>query len=141
MSKGVTLIEVLIVLAIMGIVFSLGVPLTINHYQSYLLISERDSILGFLRRARTLSLANRNSLPHGIYIESSQYSIFEGQNFLNRNSSLDEVFPKSRSISVAGSSEITFAPLSATTAPVTLTLSNYNQNITIEINGEGSISW
>ena len=141
MNKGVTLIEVVIVLAIMGIVFSLGVPLTINHYQSYLLISERDNILGFLRRARTLALANRNSLSHGVYIESSQYSIFEGQNFLNRNSSLDEVFPKSQSVSIAGSSEIIFAPLSATTAPVTLTLSNNNQNISIQINAEGGILW
>ena len=141
MANGITLIEVLIVLAIMSIVFSLGVPLTINHYESYLLISERDNLLGFLRRARTLALSNRNSLPHGVYIEGNEYAIFEGQSFSSRNSSLDEVFPKSQSINVTGSGEIIFSSLSATTAPVTLTLSNNNQNLNIQINAEGGISW
>ena len=141
MKGGFTLIELLLILGIVSIIMIMGTPITINHYQSYRLISERDNLLGFLRRARTLSLANRNSLAHGLYIENNRYTIFEGPNFTSRQSAWDEVFDKSGAVEISGSTEIIFSSLGATTTSSALTLSIGSQTFTININEAGGIAW
>lgn len=142
MNNGFSLSELLIVIAILVVIAVFGVPATITHYQNYLLIAERDSLLSYLRRARTFSLANRNSEPHGIFIESNQYVLFEGKSFTERQAAYDEVFPKAKSIQIAGTSEIVFASLAATSTGGTITLSVApNNSFNIQINEAGGIIW
>ena len=141
MKHGFTLIELLIVFSILIIIFALGMPLTINYYQSYQLISERDNMVGLLRRVRTFSLANRNSLPHGLHLGSDAYTLFTGESFMNRDPAFDEIFPKSGAATVGGPAEIVFSPLSATTTGGTLMLNVGPQSASVLINATGGISW
>ncbi len=141
MRQGFTLIELLIVLALLAIILAFSAPVALSHYQAYVFISERDEFLSLLRRARTLSLANRNSQPHGLYIDAASYIIFEGSDYLNRNPAYDEIFPRAQGIDISGPTEIVFAPLSAASAGGNITLSYGDQSVNFKINTAGGITW
>lgn len=141
--RAFTLIELLLVLGLLVLILSLTAPVAINHYQSYQIIAERDNILGLLRRARSLSIANRNAAAHGVYFDmsQSQYVIFEGSSYALRAPNWDEVFSWPASLTITGQSEVVFAPLAATTTGVNIALSNSAANFNIQINDQGGILW
>src|SRR3989344_3331593 len=79
MSRGFTLVEILIVVAILVVIFSFGLFISFDFYKSYSFHSEKSTIVSILQKARNQSLNNINESRHGVHFSASplQYIIFE----------------------------------------------------------------
>ncbi|MDP3956596.1 MAG: prepilin-type N-terminal cleavage/methylation domain-containing protein [bacterium] len=140
-SRGFSIVEVLLASVIMVILLALGTPVTVDFYQSQLVTSERDNLVSILKRARTLSLANKNKSAHGVYIDNNQYLLFEGSSYASRNTAYDESFAHTSALIFSGVSEIVFAPLSADSASTSLIGNIGQKTLIISTNTEGGIVW
>ncbi|MDO8537150.1 MAG: prepilin-type N-terminal cleavage/methylation domain-containing protein [bacterium] len=141
---GFTLIEVMVVVAILVVVFGYTIGAGSNFYTNQALISERDSLVSLLRGARSKSLVNINQLSHGVLINTStnQYIVFDGASYAARNQAYDIVFPKSSAVAIAGPSEIVFSALEgASNTSDTIVISSGVGVANIVINSEGRVSW
>ena len=142
MTKGITLIEILVAMAIIVIILGLGYFVGFDFYRNYALHSEKDILLSVLRKARSQALNNVNSITHGVYIGSDSYTIFYGNSFASRDSQYDENIRKAPGIALSGLNETVFAPLTATsTASGAIIINNGRKSFFIDINYEGRISW
>ncbi len=141
-KTGFTFIEVAIVIGILGIIFAIGLPVTLDFYFNYQLNSERDSFVILLRRARSMSLTNQDQNDHGVFISSGDYLIFTGQNFSSRDQSKDQSFPRAIAVTVASSSpEIAFKSLSARSSSTTINFIYNLKKLPVYVNQEGNIDW
>ena len=138
---GLTLVEIIISLAILMIIFSLGAPLSVNFYQSQALLSERDIVVGLLRRARALSLSNSNTLAHGVYISSTEYTLFGGDSYALRVSAYDETFQRGYGVVATGTVEIVFKKKSGDSASSTVVLMAGGKIKSISVGKFGEINW
>src|SRR3989344_8804448 len=76
--RGFTLIEVLVVLAIIGVIMSFGLIMSLDSYRGYLLRSERDVLVSTLERARSRALNNYYQSAWGVCYTTPNYIIFKG---------------------------------------------------------------
>lgn len=141
MKQGFTLFEIIFAMALFAILIALALPVGLDSYRHYLLTSEARNFLNILRRAQALSFGNRNSSAHGIFVQSSNYVVFEGSSYTSRNPSLDEFYARSADITVTGSVEISFAAISGNAASSTFIFTNGIGSRSISINNEGTINW
>ena len=68
--SGFTLIEILVVSAIITVLASLGLLMSFDVYRGFSFHSEVSTVASLLMRARSRSLANINQIPHGLHFES-----------------------------------------------------------------------
>jgi prepilin-type N-terminal cleavage/methylation domain-containing protein len=153
-DKGLTLIEILIVIAILTLVLSLSLIFSMDDYRGYSFRDERNKIIGILEKARSQAINNicldatcDNGTAHGVHIVNNTLTLFEGDSWASRHSSIDESFEVSKTISISGISEVIFSQLSGdgTTTPKTISdivLTDISGRTSIiNINTEGNISW
>lgn len=134
-----TLIEVLVVIAIMTIIFALVGPIAYNFYFDYEFDSEYGLLNSVLRYARNLSMVNHNESDHGLYITASDFVVFQGASYAARDTSQDKTFPRNTAIAVAGSTELLFSALSGRTASTTYTVSFSGKSRDVYVNLEGLV--
>ena len=137
--KGFTVVEMLIVIGILAVIFSIGGPIAWNFYLDYQFDSEFNLLTALLRNARNLSMVNHNESSHGLYIDSSSFVVFQGQNYASRVVSLDKSFPRNAAISITGPNELVFAALSGQTSSSTYNFTGGRQTKEIFVNPEGLI--
>jgi len=140
-DAGFTLIEILIVTAILVILFGMGLFMSFDFYRSFLIHSERDLLVGVLEKARNRAMNNIGESPHGVHITSSSYILFQGTAYASANPD-NEPITSNPAITKAGLTDIVFSQLSGdpdTTGSITLQ-SSARTDI-ININDEGAIGW
>ncbi len=140
-NSGFTLIEILIVTAILTLIMGMGLFLSFDFYRGYLLGTERDLVVGVLEKARSRALANMFETSHGVYIDSDKFILFRGNNY-TAGASTNEDIPGNSIIQKSGLSEIVFVGL--TGLPVVagdITLEDGAKSKVISINNEGRIEW
>ena len=83
LSFGFTIIELLAVMGIMAIVFSLGLFFSMDSFRGYTFKNERNLAVAVLQKARSQAIANIDQQPHGVHIDTAgnQYIIFEGPTY------------------------------------------------------------
>ena len=142
-QAGFTVLEVVISVAILTTMAGTGAFFMTKFLGQSNLRSEHSLVLSLLREARTFSLANRNSKPHGVKILGSTYVIFEGWSYAGRDATYDTSYGRDANISIAGPDEILFYNLSGRSANSTLafTHASTTTTYTINVNTEGSIDW
>ena len=142
-KKGFSLIELLIVVAIIVVISGLGLFVSLDFYKTYALSSERDIVIGILMKARNKAANNFNQSAHGVFVDPDGYTIFQGSSYASRNTSYDEFVKRNNSITASGLSEIVFEQLTGglTTSEGDVTLSNNVKSINISLNNEGRINW
>ncbi|MEK7555522.1 MAG: prepilin-type N-terminal cleavage/methylation domain-containing protein [Patescibacteria group bacterium] len=139
--KGFTLFEIIITIGILGTISAVSFPVINNLYSDFQLTSERDNLIGVLRKAQSLAFTNQGQSSYGVELLENQYVVFKGNSYTERDSVFDEKFAKPSGITISGLSEIIFTPLSGTpNATGTFNLSNGRQNLSIQINEEGVIN-
>ena len=141
MDKGFTLVEVLVVIAIMVILMGITAPFLVSAYNDYQFRSERDLAVSLIRRARAYSMAGTNGKDHGLKIASSSYVIFEGTSYAARDTAKDIIDSRNTNITITGASEIVFSYLTGRSSTAILVLSDGISTASASVNTEGLISW
>lgn len=141
-NKGFTLIEVVIVMAILAIIGGLGLFVGTDFYRSYILRTERDTLVSILQRQRSRALNNINDSHHGVFLEDDRYTVFQGDSYASRDHDYDEVVNLPRSVTLDGITQVVFEPLSGeSSAEGDITISRDPQVFTISLNNEGRINY
>lgn len=143
-NKGFTLIEIIVVVAIMALLFSIGIIMTMDAYRGFGYRSERDVIVSVLERARSRAMANIDQSAWGVCYRNSNYVIFKGTTCTETNSDL---VPVKVAVEIASDFEhkfpnpVVFTQLTGTTTPTSTKVVQDTASSTISINYEGTINW
>ena len=141
-NLGFTIIEVVVVIAVLMLLAGLGLWTSLDFYRTYALNSEQSMAVSLLSMARARAMNNVNQSPHGLFITSTEYVLFQGSSYALRNVWYDEKTPIAYVVSLSGIQEVVFAPLTGeviTTGDIVL--SERRKSVTITINNEGRIAW
>ncbi|MEN9582419.1 MAG: hypothetical protein RL641_373 [Candidatus Parcubacteria bacterium] len=141
-KKAFTLLEVLIVMAIVGIMAAATLPYTAKSYKHYIKTVETKNLISVLRRAQSMAMANTLESNYGVKISSTSAILFKGTSYATHDAQYDENYPISSTVTISAPSEIVFEKISgrpATTATITITSDNKTQKIIV--GREGNIDW
>ncbi len=148
-KKGITLLEVLMAVAILGIIVSVALPQFSKIKENQVLQNTTQEILSALRQAQSQSLASVSLGEFGVHFQKDQIVIFKGQSFsagAMDNNVIDIVSP-------ANISNVTFSGLSSETGDIyfsrlsgvpnkngTITVSTPSNSKTITLSATGTAS-
>ena len=145
MNKGFTLIEIIVVIAVIGIIISFGTIMDLSVLERDTFSTERSTIVSVLEKARSRAMANMFESPHGVCYVAPNYVIFQGSTCTASGS---ELIPANQNIAVlsdftnpAKFPTIVFTQLSGNTTGSTIVLTDGVKSSNIEINNEGTINW
>lgn len=136
---GFTLIEILLSVAMIGILAGLSLPVFQAFQLKNDLSTTTDIVVQGLRRAQMLSRASQGDSSWGVDVHTGEVTIFSGSSYATRDSDLDETFDISDSLSISGTTEFVFAQL--TGEPVTSgvlslgSVSGGTSTVTVNIKG------
>lgn len=112
--QGITILESLLVLAVLGVLVSIAVPQFYQIKENQLMGNTTSEILSVLNKARSNTLASLNSSEYGVHFQSDEVVIFKGKVFSN-GAIENEVIPISAPISI---SNVTFGGTSGTSGDI-----------------------
>lgn len=142
-KKGITGLEIIIVVAVLGIIFAIVVPQFAKVRERAVLKSAVSDILSSLNKAKNQTLSSVDSSEYGVHFESDRVIIFKGTSFssgVSGNETINITSPATLStISIlGGGSDIYFNRLNGTpntTGSVTVSSTNFSKTITIAATG------
>ncbi|NCU31517.1 MAG: prepilin-type N-terminal cleavage/methylation domain-containing protein [Candidatus Moranbacteria bacterium] len=138
--KGVTLIEVLTVISIIGILASISVEGFSSFKKGNDFLLSLELVSNTLRGARMKALNGNEDDNWGVSLTKDQIIIFKGNDFLNRNASFDEIILLSGVTAVSGTTQIIFTKTTGIpSVSGVLSLNDGAQNSNIEINEKGMV--
>lgn len=142
-NKGITLIEIMIVIVVMAIVSAAAMPIFGNFYLSSQLDENSVRVIRTLRTAKDRSVAGVNNSQHGIKFQSDSYTLYQGPSFALRDAAYDRTVVLDNILTLtwnlSGSDEISFSKGTGkpdNTGTITLT-HNIKGSETITVNSYG----
>lgn len=148
MNKGFTLIEVLIVVAIAVILFSVAVTPFFGLNSRQALLKESSNVVAILEHSRSMTLSSKGGEPHGVHLESDRVVLFTGDAYVlddpdNISIRLNSLVSISNVSLTGGATDVVFELQTGETnvsGSVTLSLvASSTQAKTININSTGII--
>ena len=139
MRNGFTLLELLLVIAIVGILGTASTSYTARFYTQNAVSNTADELASMLRTAQLYSMMGKQS--GGVWGVKYTTSPKRITLFLQGSSSFDEKYDVNNSVSIIGFSQITFAHLTglpSSSAPMTISGNGQSEGITM--NSQGVIS-
>ncbi len=141
--RGFTLPEVLLSLAIIGIIGGMTIPM----YSTFMVRNDLDiaatSIAQNLRRAQALAQAGDGDTSWGLRVGVGSILVYKGASYMLRDSTFDENTSIPTTIVPSGITEVTFEKVSGlpqTTGTFTLT-SQANEIRNVTINQKGMVEY
>lgn len=150
-KKGITVLEILIVLAILAGMFAIVIPQFSKIRENQVLKNAVGEVISSLNKAQSQTLASLNSSSYGVHFQSDKIIIFKGTVFsvgdIN-NQTINITTPASISnvtlaLASGSSGDLYFNRLSGTpnkTGTVTVSTSSFSKIITISVTGMASIN-
>jgi len=142
MARGFTLVELLIVLAVFGILFLIVGTISLNSLPKSQLLVSADQAEQTLRRAQALSVDRRADSVWGVHLTAGDMTLFAGETYVGRDVSYDEVTAFPAGISVSGLTDVLFAIRTGktqNTGAITLTSDATGETEVLVINSAGSV--
>jgi len=140
-SKGFTLLEVLLSVAIVSVIFAAGAPIYFGTQKNQDLNNTALQMRDALYRAELLSEARENSGSWGVYIEAGQIVLFSGSSYASRDVGFDEVYPLPNTITISGDQEYIFSEtLGELSSSGTTTLTTSTGAREVSVNEKGLVT-
>ena len=141
-SKGITLFEVIITIAIFALLIGFSSPFTVNLYQEREFDVHLKSIVQSLRRAQLRAMTGEGESSFGIYFGPHQYVLFKGDSYAGRDAAFDELFELPDDFSISGISELVFGRIKGIPSDRgDITLISGDKLGTINVNEVGMINY
>ena len=145
-KQGITALELLVIVAVLGVIFSIVIPQFSKTRELQVLKSATSDILSSLNKAQSRTLASVNSSSYGVHLQSDKIIIFKGTVFSvgdANNETINIVTPASISnVTLSGvgstSGNIYFNRLSGApnvAGTVTISTASFSKIITISATG------
>jgi len=120
-AKGFTVIEVLVAIALAGIIAAIGVASFVNWNTTEALDTETGKIISLLLEARSLTISGSDSSAFGVHFESGKAVLFRGSTYTpespsNRTQALHDEVRISSIALTGGASDVVFKKLTGATA-------------------------
>lgn len=147
--KGITVVELIIVLAVVGVISLVAFSPLVRFRDNQVLVATTEQIVSLIYAARTNTIASKDAAQYGIHFESGRVVLFKGAAFTEPSANNKELaLPPSIRISTislnGGGTNIVFDRLVGTIAQfgtVVLTLkSNASSTRTIAIEQTGTVT-
>jgi len=150
-QKGITILEILIVIAVIGLLVLIVSPRFSDIRENQVLKNTIEDITSSVHTAKSQSLASVDSSEYGVHFKSNQIIIFKGKIFsegVGSNVLIDVVSPASiLNVTLGGvsssSGNLYFERLSGApskTGTVTISTVSYTKIITISATGNVSVN-
>lgn len=140
---GFTLVEVLLVMAIVIVIFVAAAPVYFPLvFRNDLAISQ-NTVSSLARRAQLLAQGVDGDGGWGIKIQSGSITLFTGASYASRDTNKDEIHELPSTINPSGLQEVMytkFTGLPSSTGTLTFIASN-NETSTVTINEKGTVSF
>lgn len=107
-KKGFTLIEFMIVTALIIMFSGLTLPMGFSFFQETTLKDQVRNIENSLRKAQAMAITGRGDSSAGVKITQSECIIFEGESYEKRREEADIIIPFPVALSVSEADEIVF---------------------------------
>jgi len=104
-KKGFTLIEFMIVTALIIMFSGLTLPVGFNFYQESTLKDQARNLENSLRKAQAMAMTGRGESSAGVKITQSEYIIFEGESYGQRREETEIIIPFPIALSVSDADE------------------------------------
>lgn len=139
-KHGLTLIELLIVIGILGIIATVSAPNISRFLGGGYLTTSTDKVVRTLRKAQGYSFNGKENSVWGVYCEPKLLVLFKGSDYATRNSSFDETFDLPPSVKISGLTDVYFQRLRGNPSGTrSITISVFGDQRTITVNAEGMI--
>jgi Tfp pilus assembly protein FimT len=148
-QKGISALEILVVVAVIGIIFAVVIPQFSKTRELQVLKSGVQDILSSIDKARGETLSSLNSSSYGVHLQSDKIIIFKGTVFSSgdaNNETINIIKPANiTNVTLGGTSgtsgDFYFNRLSgvpSTTGTITIGSTSYSKIITISATGAAS---
>ncbi len=122
--KGISLVEVLVVLGIITTIIAVGAPFYTSYHYRHLLAETTQEIVESIRVAQARAMAGYNGENHGIHFDSNRYVLFSGSSY-NPADPNNLTYPISSKLSISnvsfnGNTELIFERFTGNATPGTL---------------------
>ncbi len=140
---GFTLIEILIVMAIVSFIAIIGIIVSIDTYNRYIFRSDLDKTVALLQKARSSAMSNINEKEYGVYLEDSSNLIFFRGSTFDPSDSFNYKVEKSKTATSTNScsDEVVFQRLTGKTTACEIVITEGNKVATTTINNQGGINY
>ncbi|MFA5791957.1 MAG: prepilin-type N-terminal cleavage/methylation domain-containing protein [Candidatus Paceibacterota bacterium] len=149
-KKGITVIELLVVITVLGIIFSIVIPQFSKTRENQVLKNAISDVSSSLGKAKSQTLASLDSFSYGVHFQSDKVIIFKGTVFSIsdvNNEIINIITPANISNvtlnSISGNEgDVYFSRLSGIpnkTGTITISTSNFSKIIRISATGTISI--
>ena len=150
-GRGITIIEALVVIAIIGILVAIVIPQFAKTRENQVLKSAVSDMLSSFSKARSETLSSLNSSEYGVRFESDKVIIFKGKVFSSGaadNETISITTPATiANVTLGGVSAVSgdmyFSRLSGSpskTGTVTISTASLSKIITISATGVASVN-
>lgn len=142
---GFSFIEIIVVIALIGIVATWGIIVGFNSFLRYNFRAETDTVVSLLQKARSSAINNISESSHGVYFgDANDLILFRGihhDTFPAEHIRIEKSDSVTYDASACADDEVIFEQLSGRTAGCAIMLTNETQTISITTNAEGGVVW
>ena len=148
-GRGFTLIELVVVLGVLALLASCALVISMDSYTSNTFSDQELLLVTALQKARSEAMNGTcigvcsAGLPHGVHVSATSITIFQGSTYAAGDDTNEVIAFTSRTLQVAGVTEVVFAELSGNVSPTaSITLSDSaGHTSTITVGSEGQLLW
>lgn len=148
MQKGFTVIELLLVIAIMSLISALSISFYARFITQNAVANTQDQLAGDFRKAQIYAMEGKLNSNWGVNFTANTIVLYQGSSYAARTAALDENFSVNSNISISGMSDVNYAGMTGvptnggsavTTLNITITGPNSTTK-TITMNSFGVVS-